>query len=73
VTPSGAGSGPLSEASMRGVRLCVVGNINRDVKAAPVEDGARLLQDGETSSGYARRSGEGPRTALLRRRPWGRM
>jgi 2-dehydro-3-deoxygluconokinase len=39
---------------MRGVRLCVVGNINRDVKAAPVEDGARLLQDGETGVEWIR-------------------
>jgi ribokinase len=40
----------MSEGSLfRGVRLCVVGNINRDVKTAPFPGGSHLLADGETS------------------------
>ena len=33
----------------RGSSLCVVGNINRDVKTAPVRAGEHLFEDGETS------------------------
>ncbi len=38
----------LSEAALREGRLCVVGNINRDVKTAPFAGTDRLLRDGET-------------------------
>src|SRR5689334_12780173 len=39
----------LSEESLRESSLCVVGNINRDVKAAPITASERLFNDGETS------------------------
>ncbi len=39
----------LDESLLRGARLCVVGNINRDVKTAPFASGARLFADGETT------------------------
>ena len=38
----------LNEDLLKSGRLCVVGNINRDIKTAPLVAGARLLQDGET-------------------------
>lgn len=38
----------LSEDTLRSGRLCVVGNINRDVKTAPFAAGGGLLKDGET-------------------------
>jgi sugar/nucleoside kinase (ribokinase family) len=38
----------LSETSFKTGRLCVVGNINRDVKTAPFRAGTQLLEDGET-------------------------
>jgi 2-dehydro-3-deoxygluconokinase len=41
-------SADLDESVFRGGRLCVVGNICRDVKIAPIAPTARLLQDGET-------------------------
>src|SRR4030095_6717925 len=37
------------ESVFRGRRLCIVGNINRDVKTAPIADGEYLFKDGETS------------------------
>src|SRR6188508_3434260 len=37
------------ESSFRNTRLCIVGNINRDVKTAPFPSGDYLFQDGETS------------------------
>lgn len=37
-----------NEPVFRGSRLCVVGNICRDVKIAPIAPTERLLQDGET-------------------------
>jgi len=39
----------LDESALRGGRLCVVGNINRDLKTAPLVASDRLFQDGETS------------------------
>lgn len=40
----------MTEDSLfHGVRLCVVGNVNRDVKTAPFPGGPHLLADGETS------------------------
>ena len=38
----------LDETIFRGQRLCVVGNICRDVKTAPLQPDKRLFQDGET-------------------------
>jgi sugar/nucleoside kinase (ribokinase family) len=43
-------STPLESAFRRG-RLCVVGNINRDLKTTPLRAGAQLFRDGETSVG----------------------
>lgn len=39
----------LSDAAFKEGSLCVVGNINRDLKAAPIPADERLFQDGETS------------------------
>ena len=41
----------LTEALLKAGRLCVVGNINRDVKTAPLDASQRLLRDGETPVG----------------------
>jgi sugar/nucleoside kinase (ribokinase family) len=41
----------LDETSFRGARLCVVGNVNRDLKTAPLAAGERLFADGETAVG----------------------
>src|SRR6266550_1414924 len=38
----------LTERAFKAGSLCVVGNLNRDVKAAPMEAGAHLFHDGET-------------------------
>ena len=38
----------LDESPFSGSTLCVVGNINRDVKAAPLSAGEHLCRDGET-------------------------
>lgn len=42
----------LDETVFRGSRLCVVGNICRDVKTAPLCDEDRLLCDGETPTEF---------------------
>jgi fructokinase len=39
----------LDESLLSQGRLCVVGNVNRDIKTAPFPGGAHLLSDGETS------------------------
>src|SRR6266446_949227 len=39
----------LNEAIFKTAKLCVVGNINRDFKTAPLRAGAHLFEDGETS------------------------
>src|SRR4051794_5702811 len=39
----------LNERPFHGSSLCVVGNINRDVKTASLKAGDHLLRDGETS------------------------
>src|SRR5262250_3424748 len=41
----------LSEKLFEAGRLCVVGNINRDIKTAPLAGSERLLNDGETPAG----------------------
>src|SRR5271167_2231725 len=42
----------IDEAIFHGSRLCVVGNICRDVKTAPLASGDRLLGDGETPTEF---------------------
>src|SRR4030095_9580551 len=44
-------SGLLDESAFRGCSLCVVGNINRDVKTTPLAAGEHLFRDGETAVG----------------------
>ncbi|MCI0624961.1 MAG: carbohydrate kinase family protein [Acidobacteria bacterium] len=39
----------LSETAFQGASLCVVGNINRDIKTSPFRPGNHLFRDGETS------------------------
>src|SRR5579862_8635199 len=38
-----------SPAPFASARLCVAGNLNRDLRTAPVRPGAHWFQDGETS------------------------
>ena len=40
------------ERMFEGASLCVVGNINRDVKTAPLRAGEHLFSDGETSTAF---------------------
>lgn len=42
----------LDDKIFSGRRLCVVGNINRDIKIAPIKAGGCLLRDGETSTPF---------------------
>src|ERR1700722_13099984 len=39
----------LAESAFKSGNLCVVGNLNRDLKTAPMPSGNFLLRDGETS------------------------
>jgi sugar/nucleoside kinase (ribokinase family) len=39
----------MNDSIFRTSRLCVVGNINRDIKTSPLEPGDYLFRDGETS------------------------
>jgi sugar/nucleoside kinase (ribokinase family) len=39
----------MNDATLCRGNLCVVGNINRDLKTAPIRGAARLVEDGETS------------------------
>src|SRR5437867_7217655 len=39
----------LDETIFLGTNICVVGNINRDIKCAPFRPSAQLFDDGETS------------------------
>lgn len=39
----------LNDSILKSGSLCVVGNINRDIKTAPISPGDHLFQDGETS------------------------
>jgi len=39
----------LDERSLSAANICVVGNINRDIKISPIPPGGYLLADGETS------------------------
>ena len=51
---------------LRSGRLCVVGNVNRDVKIAPIEPGGHIFEDGETSTSSVRETvgGGGANSAL---------
>ncbi len=40
--------GPWQDGIFKGANLCVVGNINRDIKLAPITPGNYLFEDGET-------------------------
>src|SRR5215472_11325838 len=42
----------LADSAFAGSSLCVVGNINRDIKTAPLRPGQHLFADGETSVGW---------------------
>ena len=44
----------LDESAFVGRRLCVVGNVNRDLRTAPVPAGEYLFHDGETSAAFIR-------------------
>jgi sugar/nucleoside kinase (ribokinase family) len=44
----------LDETAFVARRLCVVGNINRDLRTAPLSTGDYLFQDGETSTPFIR-------------------
>src|SRR5437870_13833630 len=39
----------LNETVFQGANICVIGNINRDIKCAPFRPSAQLFDDGETS------------------------
>ena len=40
------------ESVFAAANVCIVGNLNRDVKTAPLEPADRLLQDGESSTAW---------------------
>jgi 2-dehydro-3-deoxygluconokinase len=44
----------LSERAFKGCSLCVVGNINRDIRTAPLTPGESLFHDGETSVAFVK-------------------
>ena len=56
----------LLETPFSGSRLCIVGNINRDVKIAAIAPGEHLFADGETSTDFVRETigGGGANSAL---------
>ena len=41
-----------AESLLAAGNLCVVGNLNRDVKTAPLRPEPRLLEDGETGAAW---------------------
>jgi sugar/nucleoside kinase (ribokinase family) len=57
----------IDPASFRGRRLCVVGNLNRDLRSAPIAPGEHLFRDGETSTQFVRETpgGGGTNSALF--------
>jgi sugar/nucleoside kinase (ribokinase family) len=57
----------IDPSSFRGLRLCVVGNLNRDLRVAPITPGAHLFRDGETSTQFVRETpgGGGTNSALF--------
>lgn len=64
MTPPGR---PIDASSFRGRRLCVVGNLNRDLRTAPIRPGPGLFGDGETSTEFVREipGGGGTNSALF--------
>ena len=56
----------LDETAFRGRRLAVVGNVNRDLRTAPIPAGDYLFADGETSAAFVRETvgGGGANSAL---------
>ena len=44
----------IGASCFRGRRLCVVGNLNRDLRIAPISPGNHLFEDGETSTEHVR-------------------
>jgi len=56
----------LDETALAGRRLCVVGNVNRDLRTAPLPPGDYLFADGETSVPFIRETlgGGGANSAL---------
>ena len=56
----------LDESAFIGRRLCVVGNVNRDLRTSPVSAGDYLFADGETSAEFVRETlgGGGANSAL---------
>src|SRR5436190_12735236 len=59
----------LEESLFHSARLCVVGNINRDIRTAPISSGPALFEDGETSTAFIRETlgGGGANSALAAR------
>jgi sugar/nucleoside kinase (ribokinase family) len=57
----------IDPSSFRGRRLCVVGNLNRDLRIAPITPGEHLFRDGETSTAFVRETpgGGGTNSALF--------
>src|SRR4051794_12637971 len=57
----------IDPSSFRGRRLCVVGNLNRDLRTAPITPGEHLLRDGETSTRFVQETagGGGTNSALF--------
>jgi sugar/nucleoside kinase (ribokinase family) len=57
----------IDGSSFRGRRLCVVGNLNRDLRTAPIATGRHLFEDGETSTEFVRETpgGGGTNSALF--------
>ena len=56
----------IDASILSAARLCVVGNVNRDVKIAAIEPGAHLFEDGETPTDSVRETvgGGGANSAL---------
>jgi sugar/nucleoside kinase (ribokinase family) len=57
----------VDSTSFRARRLCVVGNVNRDLRVAPIPAGNYLFQDGETSTALVRETlgGGGANSAVF--------
>jgi 2-dehydro-3-deoxygluconokinase len=56
----------IDESLFRTASLCVVGNINRDIRTAPIAPARELFEDGETSTAFIRETlgGGGANSAL---------
>lgn len=62
-------TGNADESLFRAAKLCVVGNINRDIRMAPIAPSPELFKDGETSTAFIRETlgGGGAISALAAR------